>query len=1256
MHHHDTTPHTTIVWSLRRAVRGGMLFGLTLGTALGLSLAAPARAAPKSGIGAVFDPASGALVVSGDENNNTIVISRDAAGAIVVNAGRVPVAGAQPTITNTRLIEVHGRGKNDTLKLDETNGPLPDALILGGEGNDTVIGGSGNDRLHGEGGNDQISWRTADGSGLVEGGEGNDTLKVVGADEGEAFTGAGDGLRLRLERTAPSPGALDIGAVETLLLELRGGRDSLTLGPNLAPLSRIGVNGGDGDDAITVNGDAAAEIFTLTAASASARLERTDPSPFSLGMGMVEELALISNGGDDRFAAGIGLAQGPRVTVDGALVGEGEAIVEGDGEGLAPGGAAGIIASYSPASSILTVFGNAADNVIEVTRDSAGKLLVNGGAVRISGGTPTVANTTLIQLFAQGGNDTGTLNEGQGALPRANMFGSSGNDVLTAGSGADQLFGQAGNDTLLGKGGVDALFGGTENDTLTGGDADDQAFGEGGDDRIIWNPGDDTDLNEGGDGTDTVEVNGGGGAEVFTTTANGTRVRFDRLDPAPFALDINAAEKLVLSANGGDDSFSAVGNLAALIQITVDGGPGGDTLLGSNGADLLIGGDQADFIDGQQGNDVAFLGTGDDSFQWDPGDGSDTVEGQDGADQLLFNGSNGAEVFEAAANGGRVRFTRNLGTIVMDLDDVERLGLKALGSADTLIIDDLSGTDLVAVDADLAGTFGGSTGDAAADVVIVNGRNADDSVDIHGTGTAASVIGLPALVNIANAEGANDSLVVNALGGADTLNATALTVGIVKLTLDGGAGNDTLLGSNGADVLLGGSENDVVEGQQGNDVAFLGAGDDSFQWDPGDGNDTVEGQDGSDSLRFNGSADSENIDIVANGGRVIFFRNLDSVLLDLDDVELLDFYAVDGADNIVVGDLGGTDVGTANLDLGTASGGQANAIAVNGTQGDDTITAATQPNTIVVAGLGATVNIFHAEQASDRLTLNGLGGADVIDGTALGASSIQLIMNGGLGVDVLRGSAGGDLFNGGDGNDGAYMGDGDDTFVWNPGDDNDTVEGEAGFDTLLFNGANVAENIDISANGGHVRFFRDIANVVMDLTGLERVNYAALGGADTVTVGDLSGTDASEVNVALQSSLGGGDGMLDRVIVHGTGGEDVAAVLGAGSDVSVIGLAVTVALTGAEAANDALDLRMQGGDDAVDATGLITTMTLVADAGAGNDVVLGGAGNDIVSGGVGDDTLEGGAGNDTLDGGEGSDVLVGGDGTDVLLNGEVLID
>ena len=286
---------------------------------------------------------------------------------------------------------------------------------------------------------------------------------------------------------------------------------------------------------------------------------------------------------------------------------------------------------------------------------------MNGGAVAVTGGTPTVANTTLIRVFGQGGDDVISLNEVSGALPAAKLFGGAGNDVLTGGSGGDQLSGQTGNDTLLGRGGFDLLFGGSENDVMTGGDADDQAFGQSGTDRMIWNPGDDTDLNEGGDGVDTVEVNGANGRrEQFTATANGTRVRFDRLNPAPFAIDIGTSEKLVVNANGGADSFSATGNLAALIAITVDGGAGNDTLLGSNGVDLLLGGDGNDFADGQQGNDVALLGAGADSFQWDPGDGSDVIEGQGGTDAMAFNGSNVGENMDVSANGRRVRFTRDV--------------------------------------------------------------------------------------------------------------------------------------------------------------------------------------------------------------------------------------------------------------------------------------------------------------------------------------------------------------------------------------------------------------------------------------------------------------------------------------------------------------------------------------------------------------------------------------------------------------------
>lgn len=233
-----------------------------------------------------------------------------------------------------------------------------------------------------------------------------------------------------------------------------------------------------------------------------------------------------------------------------------------------------IKASFSPGAALLSVFDDNLNNTIVVSRDAAGKILINGGAVPVTGGTATVANTTLIQVFGTGGDDAISLDETNGALPAAQLFGGAGNDTLIGGSGNDMLFGGAGNDTLLGKGGNDVLFGGDGNDTLTGGTGDDQMFGGAGNDLMIWNPGEGTDLMEGGDGNDTAEVNGGNGAEIFTISPNGTRVRFDRVSPAPFSLDIGTTENLVLHAGGGDDVITASNGLASLIQLTLDGGDG----------------------------------------------------------------------------------------------------------------------------------------------------------------------------------------------------------------------------------------------------------------------------------------------------------------------------------------------------------------------------------------------------------------------------------------------------------------------------------------------------------------------------------------------------------------------------------------------------------------------------------------------------------------------------------------------------------
>ena len=225
---------------------------------------------------------------------------------------------------------------------------------------------------------------------------------------------------------------------------------------------------------------------------------------------------------------------------------------------------------------------------------------------------------------------------------------------------------------------------------------------------------------------------------------------------------------------------------------------------------------------------------------------------------------------------------------------------------------------------------------------------------------------------------------------------------------------------------------------------------------------------------------------------------------------------------------------------------------------------------------------------------------------------------------------------GGRGNDVALLGSGDDTFVWNPGDGSDTVEGQAGIDTMLFNGANINENIDISANGGRVRFTRDVANITMDLNDVEHIQFNALGGADNITVNDLTGTDVSEVDL----NLGGNDGAADTVTLNATNGNDVITITqDANGVITVTGLAEEVKISGMDA-NDRLVINGLGGDDVITASGLPAGILLTENGGDGADVLIGGNGNDTLLGGNGDDVLIGGLGQDILDGGPGNNILL----------------
>jgi Ca2+-binding RTX toxin-like protein len=760
----------------------------------------------------------------------------------------------------------------------------------GGAGNDSASPGRAADIVRLGAGNDALRSGPRDGSDRVRGGGGSDRITLDGSsgDERLSVSPAGGG-RLRLARSTDGAN-LDVDDVERIVLNPRDGADVLTVDdlggtdaarvdadlggvPGRSPDGRpdeLAFTGSAGDDTFALTGEggglAVAGIVANTTrgadagdklrVDAGAGNDRVDASGLPAGL---VALTLLGGEGADNLTGHPGadtVALGAGDDVFTSVAGDGSDVVEGqDGsDRLAVNGTDGLDDLSVAAEAGRLRVSRAAGLSVDAGGVEAVSVDPRGGADSATLGDLTGAGVGRadVDLGGDGQADNATVHGTNGAdnlvptksaqaaavagLPyavnvvngdgpgdRLSVDALDGADVVNAsGTPADGLA-----LTLRGGGQADVVRGGAGDDTLLGGDGDDQVLGSGGADRMIWNPGDDTDLNEGGDGPDTSEVNGGDGNEIFTVTANGARVRFDRLDPAPFALDIGTTENMVTNMNGGNDQFSATGNLAALIKITTDGGAGEDTVLGSNGADVLLGGDDNDFLDGQQGNDTAFLGAGDDTFQWDPGDGSDTVEGQAGADTMLFNGSAGAEIFDASANGGRLRFTRNLGNIVMDTDDIEVVDLRALGNTDTLTVSDLAGTDVTVFRADLAGTIGGNAGDSAADNVIVNGTNGDDVVALSGSAAGVSLAGLATQVSITNGEAANDRLTVNGLAGDDVINASAVAGGAIALTLAGGNDDDVLLGGGGNDILLGGDGDDLLDGNAGTDTLDGGPGNDT---------------------------------------------------------------------------------------------------------------------------------------------------------------------------------------------------------------------------------------------------------------------------------------------------------------------------------------------------------------------------------------------------------------------------------------------
>jgi Ca2+-binding RTX toxin-like protein len=534
---------------------------------------------------------------------------------------------------------------------------------------------------------------------------------------------------------------------------------------------------------------------------------------------------------------------------------------------------------------------------------------------------------------------------------------------------------------------------------------------------------------------------------------------------ADFAFDRSTFTAIDVEAGAGDDTVRVdqVNGLLTDNAITLNGGSGDDILTGGDGSETLIGGSGDDFVDGNRGSDTALLGSGNDTFQWDPGDASDAVEGEGGHDTLAFNGSNAAEHIDISANGSRVRLFRDVAAVTMDLDGVDTVGVRTLGSPDVVTVGDLTGTDTRTVAVDLG------TPDGAADTINVTGTANNDRTKLTNADNGGlEVDGLAARTQVTGGD-AMDDVDVQTVGGDDTMATGVAVTSPVQATFDGGGGNDTSL--------------------------------------------------------YQGTSGDDQIGIALNAGAEAAFGPASVVLNTLPTVESLVVSGLDGNDTIA------------------------------GQNGIATLT---------------------------PLTIDGGSGDDTLLG--------------GDGADLIQAGSGNDFVDGNRGNDTALLGSGNDTFQWDPGDASDTVEGQGGHDTLAFNGSNAAEHIDISANGSRIRLFRDVAAVTMDVNGFDTINVRTLGSADTVTVGDLTGTHVDTVGV----DLGTTDGAADNVIVNGTDGRDNVTVSQFGGQVHVAGLAAETVIAGAEPVLDTLHVNALGGKDTVTVAPDVSTLIVpIVDLGDG---------------------------------------------------------
>ncbi len=292
-----------------------------------------------------------------------------------------------------------------------------------------------------------------------------------------------------------------------------------------------------------------------------------------------------------------------------------------------------------------------------------------------------------------------------------------------------------GDDIVVGSAKVDSIRGGAGNDRLTGFRGDETIAGEDGNDVMIWNNGDGKDVNEGGAGVDETLITEGAAADQMKLSPrDGGRTFFERTN-APFTVDMGTVEKLTITSFSGDDKLETAAGVT--LPVTIDAGPGADTITTGGASDRIV---------GDRGDDTLNGGAGDDTLVWNNGDGTDDMNGEDGLDRIENNLGAADDVSQVKVDNGKVRYDRVNAPFGLDIASSEVLELNTFGGNDTLDVQPGVGA-LIAITADAgsgndrlnggdeADTFFGGLGDdtlePGAGFDSVDGQAGNDTLRVR---------------------------------------------------------------------------------------------------------------------------------------------------------------------------------------------------------------------------------------------------------------------------------------------------------------------------------------------------------------------------------------------------------------------------------------------------------------------------------------------------------------------------------------------